>query len=61
MNNESFNKYIEQAIKENWERIALSDFDGVSYHYKDIARKIAKIHLIRKCRNKKRRQNSYLR
>ena len=30
MNNESFNKYIEQAIKENWERIALSDFDCVS-------------------------------
>ena len=46
MNNESFNKYIEKAIKENWERIALSDFDGVSYHYKDIARKIAKIHLL---------------
>ena len=46
MNNESFNKYIERAIKENWERIALSDFDGVSYHYKDIARKIAKIHLL---------------
>ena len=37
MNNESFNKYIEQTIKENWERIALSDFDGVSYHYKDTA------------------------
>lgn len=46
MNNKSFNKYIERAIKENWERIALSDFDGVSYHYKDIARKIAKIHLL---------------
>ena len=46
MNNESFNKSIEQAIKEDWERIALSDFDGVSYHYKDIARKIAKIHLL---------------
>ena len=46
MNYESFNKYIERAIKENWERIALSDFDGVSYHYKDIARKIAKIHLL---------------
>ena len=46
MNNESFNKYIEQAIKENWERIALSDFDGVSYHYKDIARKIEKMHIL---------------
>ncbi len=41
-----FNEYIENSIKENWERIALSDFDGVSYHYKDIARKIAKLHLI---------------
>ena len=46
MNYESFNTYIEDAIKSNWERIALSDFDGVSYHYKDIARKIAKIHLL---------------
>ncbi len=46
MTNESFNAYIEQSIKENWERIALSDFEGVSYHYKDIARKIAKIHLL---------------
>ena len=46
MDYESFNTYIEEAIKNNWERIALSDFDGVSYHYKDIARKIAKIHLL---------------
>lgn len=46
MSYKSFNKYIERAIKDNWERIALSDFDGVSYHYKDIARKIAKIHLL---------------
>ncbi len=46
MEYKSFNEYIENSIKENWERIALSDFDGVSYHYKDIARKIAKLHLI---------------
>lgn len=62
MNNESFNKYIEQTIKENWERIALSDFDGVSYHYKDIARKIAKIHLLLESAEiKKGDKNSYLR
>ena len=33
MNNESFNKYIEQAIKENWERIALSDFKADNIHH----------------------------
>ncbi|MCP9612087.1 AMP-binding protein [Coprobacter tertius] len=42
----SFNRYIENAIIENWERIALSDFNGVSYSYKDIARKIAKLHIL---------------
>lgn len=40
------NKYIENSIKNNWERLALSDFDGVSYHYKDVARKIAKLHVL---------------
>ena len=43
---QSFNWYIENAIKENWESIALSDFKGVSYSYKDIARKIAKMHIL---------------
>ncbi len=46
MEYKSFNEYIENSIKENWERIALSDFEGVSYHYKDIARKITKLHLL---------------
>ena len=40
---QSFNIYFEESIKKNWELPALSDFKGVAYHYKDIARKIEKI------------------
>lgn len=42
----SFNAYIENSICENWELTALSDFKGVSYNYKDIARKIEKMHIL---------------
>ncbi len=42
----SFNAYIENSIRENWELTALSDFKGVSYSYKDIARKIEKMHIL---------------
>lgn len=40
------NKYIEDSIRRNWEELALTDFKGVSYQYKDIARKIAKLHIL---------------
>ena len=42
----SFNAYIENSIRENWELTALSDFKGVSYNYIDIARKIEKMHIL---------------
>lgn len=42
----SFNAYIENSIRENWELTALSDYKGVSYSYKDIARKIEKMHIL---------------
>lgn len=42
----SFIKQFERAIKENWERTALTDFSGESYRYKDVARRVEKIHLI---------------
>lgn len=41
-----FNAYIENSIRENWELTALSDFKGVSYNYKDIARKIEKMRIL---------------
>jgi len=38
--------YIEQSIKQNWELLALTDFKGQSFQYRDVARKIAKLHLL---------------
>ena len=38
-------KYIETSIRENWEELALTDFNGVSFQYRTIARKIAKLHI----------------
>ena len=43
---DSFNKYIEESIKKNWEMPALTDYKGSTYLYKDVARKIEKIHIM---------------
>jgi len=43
---ENFIKYIEDSLKLNWELPALSDYQGQSYTYKDVARKIARIHIM---------------
>ncbi len=37
------NDYFSESVRKNWDRMALTDFDGASYQYKDVARKIAKI------------------
>lgn len=42
----TINEYILQAMIDNWELPALTDFNGVSYQYKDVARKITKLHLL---------------
>ena len=42
----SFNKYIEQTIRKHWDLPALTDFQGTTYHYKDVARRMAKIHIM---------------
>ena len=41
-----FNSYVEDSIKKNWDKMSLSDYKGVTYQYKDIARKIEKIHIL---------------
>lgn len=38
--------YIQQSIRDNWDVVALTDFKGASYLYRDIAEKIAKLHLL---------------
>ena len=45
-NKATLNEYILQSITSNWELPALTDFEGVSYNYKDVARKITKLHII---------------
>ena len=43
---QSFIAYIENSIKNNWDLDALTDYKGVTLQYKDVARKIEKIHII---------------
>ena len=43
---QSFIAYIENSIKENWDLDALTDYNGATLQYKDVARKIEKVHLI---------------
>ena len=41
-----FIDYIEQSIIKNWDKDALTDYKGITLQYKDVARKIAKIHIV---------------
>lgn len=45
-NRESIIALIQSSIQKNWEYPALSDLHGASYQYRDVARKIAKLHLL---------------
>ena len=45
-NEKSFIALIEKSIKKNWDSDALTDYKGVTYQYKDVARKIEKIHIL---------------
>ena len=39
-------KMIEDSVRTNWDHLALTDFNGSSFQYRDVARKIAKLHLM---------------
>ena len=41
-----FIDYIEQSIIHNWDKNALTDYKGATLQYKDVARKIAKFHIV---------------
>ena len=43
---QSFIAYIENSIKNNWDLDALTDYKGATLQYKDVARKIEKLHII---------------
>lgn len=41
-----FLKLIEESVKEHWDLPAFSDYNGRTYHYKDVARRIEKFHIL---------------
>lgn len=43
---DNLNAYIQWAIRDNWDLMSLSDFDGIQLQYRDVARKIAKLHIL---------------
>lgn len=46
VNEKSFIALIEQSIIKNWDSNALTDYKGITLQYKDVARKIEKIHIL---------------
>lgn len=42
----SFNSYIQRAIIDNWDQDALTDYQGATLQYHDVARKIEKLHIL---------------
>ena len=42
----SFNQYIREAIMRHWDSDALSDYQGQTLQFHDVARKIEKIHIL---------------
>ena len=43
---DSFIQLIEQSIRKNWDRSTLTDYKGATLQYKDVARKIEKMHIL---------------
>ena len=46
MMEKSFIAFVENSIKKNWDLDALTDYKGVTLQYKDVARKIEKLHIV---------------
>ena len=42
----SFNAYIQRAIIDNWDQDALTDYQGATLQFHDVARKIEKLHIL---------------
>lgn len=42
----SFIAFVEKSIKEHWDLDALTDYKGATLQYKDVARKIEKLHIL---------------
>ena len=50
MEYQSLNKRFEKSFRENWERAALSNYQGITLTYADVAKRVAQIHIcFREC------------
>lgn len=46
MTNNKFLPLIENSIRDNWDKPALSDYNGQTYYYRDFGKEIKKLHLL---------------
>ena len=42
----SVNKIYQEAFKKHWDRPAISNYQGITLHYRDVARRIEKMHIM---------------
>ena len=42
----SVNKLYQEAFKKHWDRPAISNYQGMTLHYRDVARRIEKLHIM---------------
>ena len=42
----SVNKIYQEAFRKNWDRPAISNYQGMTLHYRDVARRIEKMHIM---------------
>ena len=42
----SVNKLYQEAFKKNWDRPAISNYQGITLHYRDVASRIEKMHIM---------------
>ena len=42
----SVNKIYQEAFRNNWDRPAISNYQGITLHYRDVARRIEKMHIM---------------
>ena len=42
----SINAYFERSIINNWDLDALTDYQGITLQYHDVARKVEKLHIL---------------
>ena len=42
----SVNKVFQESFRKNWDRPAISNYQGITLHYRDVARRIEKMHIM---------------